>query len=209
VARFRAAFASVISAVTGLNGTKHLTVRADLETPHQLAARVRQAALGGAREDDRTGSLHPAIRWAFTCSPSLPFEYPRRSIPWETTTITCAVFLFAALFPGAALLPTVPGGGRMVRSIPVRCLLSFAVNGGEYADEVQRMLILQGLALLLWAGYNVLLDEEVFRLAPLMLAVACVARAALQCPTSGPRTTKSGTVASAFPPLGKTPITAP
>jgi hypothetical protein len=48
VARFRAAFASVISAVTGLNGTKHLTVRADLETPHQLAARVRQAALGGA-----------------------------------------------------------------------------------------------------------------------------------------------------------------
>jgi len=34
--------------------------------------------------------------------------------------------------------------------------------------------------LLLWAGYNVLRDDEVFRSTPVVLAVACVARAVLQ-----------------------------
>jgi len=38
--RFRAAFASVISAVTDINGTKQLTVPAELERPDALAARV-------------------------------------------------------------------------------------------------------------------------------------------------------------------------
>jgi O-antigen ligase len=129
-----------------------------------------------------TASLHPAIRWAFyVFILSLPFEYPRRSIPWETTTITCAVFLFAALFQARLCFKRFPAAVAWFGVFLYACLLSFAVNGGEYADEVQRMLILQvQLALLLWAGYNVLLDEEVFRLAPLMLAVACVARAALQ-----------------------------
>ncbi|HYU38003.1 MAG TPA: hypothetical protein VEL29_08705, partial [Gemmatimonadales bacterium] len=46
-ARFRTAFASVIPAVTGLNGTMQVSVRADLETPHELAARVLQAVGGG------------------------------------------------------------------------------------------------------------------------------------------------------------------
>jgi thymidylate kinase len=46
-ARFRAAFASVIPALTRLNGTQQLTVQTDLETPQELAARVLQAV--GAR----------------------------------------------------------------------------------------------------------------------------------------------------------------
>jgi hypothetical protein len=44
--RFRAAFASVIPAVTGRNGTSQLSVRADLETPQELAARVLQTVGG-------------------------------------------------------------------------------------------------------------------------------------------------------------------
>src|SRR5258708_37657103 len=88
---------------------------------------------------------------------------------------------FGALFVEGVCLRRFPAAVAWFGVLLYDCLLSFPVNGGEYADEVQRMLILQGqLALLLWAGYNVLLDEEVFRLAPLMLAVACVARAALQ-----------------------------
>jgi hypothetical protein len=39
-ARFRAAFTAVIPALTQLNGTRHLAVRADLAPPTALAARV-------------------------------------------------------------------------------------------------------------------------------------------------------------------------
>jgi len=42
-ARFRAAFASAISDVIAVNGTKHLTVPAELERPEALAARVLQS----------------------------------------------------------------------------------------------------------------------------------------------------------------------
>ena len=45
-ATFRAAFDSVIPTLTRLNGTKQLTVRTDLETPQELAARVLQAIAG-------------------------------------------------------------------------------------------------------------------------------------------------------------------
>lgn len=41
-ARFRAVFAAVISDVTAVNGTKHLTVSAELERPETLAWRVLQ-----------------------------------------------------------------------------------------------------------------------------------------------------------------------
>ena len=42
-ARFRAAFASAIADVIAVNGTKHLTVPAELERPEALAARVLQS----------------------------------------------------------------------------------------------------------------------------------------------------------------------
>jgi len=41
-ARFRAAFAAVIAAVTSLNGTRQLTVSAEPAHPEDLAARVLQ-----------------------------------------------------------------------------------------------------------------------------------------------------------------------
>ena len=41
-ARFRAAFAAVIAAVTSLNGTQQLTVSAEPAHPEDLAARVLQ-----------------------------------------------------------------------------------------------------------------------------------------------------------------------
>ena len=129
-----------------------------------------------------TASLHPAIRWAFyVFLLSLPFEYPRRSIPWETTTITCALFLFAALLQPRICFRRLPVAVAWYGMFLYVCVVSFAVNGGLYAAEVQRIFTLQlQMALLLWAGYNVLHDEEVFRRAPFMLAVACVARAAVQ-----------------------------
>ena len=129
-----------------------------------------------------TASLHPAIRWAFYLFLlSLPFEYPNRSIPWETTTITCALFLFAALFQPRMCFRRLPGAVAWFAGFLYAFLLSFVVNGSQYADEVQKffLLLLQAV-LLFWAGCNVLRDEEVFRRTPIMLAVTCTARAALQ-----------------------------
>jgi thymidylate kinase len=45
-ARFRAAFASTIAAVTRLNGTRRISLRADLESPDAMAARVLQTIQG-------------------------------------------------------------------------------------------------------------------------------------------------------------------
>ena len=126
--------------------------------------------------------VHWAIRWAFYLFVlSLPFEYPRRSIPWEVTTITCAVFLLAALFQPWICFRRFPGALWWFAGFLYVFLVSFVVNGGFYGDAVQKLFILLvQVLLLLWAGYNVLRDDEVFRSTPVVLAVACVARALIQ-----------------------------
>lgn len=128
------------------------------------------------------GHVHWVIRWAFYLFVlSLPFEYPRRSIPWEVTTITCAVFLLAALLQPWISFRRFPGALWWFAGYLYVFLASFVVNGGLYADGVLKLFILMvEMWLLIWAGYNVMRDEEVFRATPVMFAVACVARAALQ-----------------------------
>jgi len=136
-----------------------------------------------------TPPVHPVIRWAFyVFILSLPFEYPNRSIPWETTTITCALFLFAALFQPRVCLRRFPGAVAWFVAFIYVFLVSFVVNGGQYEDEVQKFfLLLLQVVLLFWAASNVLRDEKVFRLTPVMLAVTCTARAALQVLNIGTR----------------------
>jgi O-antigen ligase len=131
---------------------------------------------------ERDSPVQPAIRWAlYIFILSIPFEYPRRSIPWETSTITCALFLLAALLQPRMSFRRFPGAVGWYALFLYVVLVSFVVNGSEYADEVLKLVILLvQMALLLWAGYNVLRDEKAFRQAPLMLALGCAARAALQ-----------------------------
>ena len=126
--------------------------------------------------------VHPVVRWAFyVFILSLPFEYPKRSIPWEVTTLTCALFLLATVVQPGLCFRRFPRAVGWFAGFLYAFLISFAVNGGEYADEAMKLFILQlQLVLLLWAAYNVLQDEHVFGRAPLVLAVACTARAALQ-----------------------------
>lgn len=126
--------------------------------------------------------LYSAIRWSFyVFLLSLPFEYPNRSIPWETTTITSALFLFAALLQPGRCFRRVPGAVAWFAGFLYAFLFSFVMNGSQYEDEVQKFFLLMVQAILLfWAACNVLRDEEVFRRTPVMLAVTCTARAALQ-----------------------------
>jgi O-antigen ligase len=131
---------------------------------------------------ERDSPVQPAIRWALGIFIlSIPFEYPQRSLPWETSTITCALFLLAALLQPGISFRRFPGAAGWYGMFLYVVVISFVVNGGEYGDEVLRLLILLlQMALLLWAGYNVLRDEKVFRQAPFLLVVGCAARAALQ-----------------------------
>ncbi|PYP67236.1 MAG: hypothetical protein DMD36_15725, partial [Gemmatimonadetes bacterium] len=126
--------------------------------------------------------VHRVIRWAFyVFILSLPFEYPNRSFPVETTTITCALFLLAVLYQPRVCFRRFPGAAAWFVGFLYAFLVSFVVNGGQYEDEVQKFFLLMlQLLMLLWAGYNVLRDKEVFSKAPVMLAVACTVRAALQ-----------------------------
>ena len=127
-------------------------------------------------------SVHPAIRWTFYLFVlSLPFEYPERSFPVETTTITAALFLLAVLVQPVSCFRRFPASLGWFAGFLYACLVSFVVDGGQYADEVQRLLTLYvQMLLLFWAEYNVLQDEDVFRKTPLVLAIACIARAGLQ-----------------------------
>ena len=126
--------------------------------------------------------VHWAIRGAFYVFVlSLPFEYPQRSIPWEVTTITCALFLLAAGFQPWVSFRRFPRALWGFVGYLYAFLVSFVVNGGLYQDNVLKLFILMvQVLLLLWAGYNVMSDDVVFRKAPVMLAVACVARALIQ-----------------------------
>ena len=126
--------------------------------------------------------VHRVIRCAFyVFIISLPFEYPNRSFPVETTTITCALFLLAVLYQPRVCFRRFPGAAAWFVGFLYAFLVSFVVNGGQYEDEVQKFFLLMlQLLMLLWAGYNVLRDEEVFSKAPVMLVVACTVRAVLQ-----------------------------
>jgi len=129
-----------------------------------------------------TSRVHWVIRGAFYVFVlSLPFEYPQRSIPWEVTTITCALFLLAAGFQPWVSFRRFPKPLWGFVAYLYAFLVSFVVNGGLYQDNVLKLFILMvQVLLLLWAGYNVMSDDVVFRMAPVMLAVACVARALIQ-----------------------------
>src|SRR5205809_1098457 len=102
--------------------------------------------------------VHWAIRWAFYVFVlSLPFEYPPRTIPWEVTTITCAVFLLAALFQPWICFRRFPAAVGWFGGFLYAYLLSFLVNGGQYPANVQKLFILLvEVVLMIWAGYNVL-----------------------------------------------------
>jgi len=126
--------------------------------------------------------VHPAVRWAFYIFIlSLPFEYPKRSIPWEITTITCALFLLATIVQPVVCYRRFPRAAWWFAGFLYAYLLSFVMNGGEYGEEVWRLFLLQlQLVLFLWAACNVLEDERVFRRVPFVLIATCTARALLQ-----------------------------
>ncbi|HVH69048.1 MAG TPA: O-antigen ligase family protein [Gemmatimonadales bacterium] len=126
--------------------------------------------------------VHPLVRAAFYLFVfSLPFEYPKRTIPWEVTTITCAVFLGTAFLQPRVSLARLPWAVRLFGIYLYVLLGAFVLDGGHYGEEVQKLFILLLEAvLLLWTASNLLRFENITRTALLTLGIACILRAAIQ-----------------------------
>ena len=123
-----------------------------------------------------------AARWAFYLFvASLPFEYPPRTIPWEVTTITAAIFLLAALTEPRRLFGRVSGSTAWFGAYLYAFLVAFALSAGEYEAEVWRLFtLLVETLLLMVAASNLLREEGIRRTALQLLVVACVVRAGIQ-----------------------------
>jgi O-antigen ligase len=116
------------------------------------------------------------VRWAFYVFLfSLPFEYPDRSIPVETTTLTGALLIGTAM-----LWPT-----RCFRAPPVAVWLFVAfgyaywaavgVGGGFYTgDAIRSTIALVQMLLVITIAANVLQDQQLTDRVLLAFALACV-----------------------------------
>jgi O-antigen ligase len=134
------------------------------------------------RTVSQSDSLHRLVRWAlYIFVLSIPFEYPRRTIPIETTTLTGCLFLLATLLQPRRCFRLMPTPVLWFMLFLWALLASFVVNGAGNRDEVVRLLLnLLQLVLLLWSLYNVLRDEDVARSVLVAFVLACVARSVLQ-----------------------------
>lgn len=116
------------------------------------------------------------VRWAlYAYVFSLPFEFPQRSIPVETTTITGAVFLLAALTQPGVCFRRPPAAFWLFAAYMWAIMISFAVNGAEYPQETMKTLITRTqLVVIFLVSYNLLRDPRVARGCLLAFGFACV-----------------------------------
>jgi O-antigen ligase len=140
-----------------------------------MRADLRTAALPATAAPAGTGATR-FVLWAFYLYVfSLPFEFPQRSIPVETTTITGAVFLLAALTQPSVCFRRPPAPFWLFVAYMYAILISFAVNGAEYPQETIKTLITRSqLIVIFLVAYNLMRDPKVARSALLLFGVACV-----------------------------------
>ena len=104
---------------------------------------------------------------------SLPFEYPNRVIPVETTTLTGAIFLFATLLQPLVCYRRPPAAFWLVSIHLYAVVLAFVVSGGDYPGDTIKTLIQRFQVLVVFlAAFNVMRDPRVARNALIILGVA-------------------------------------
>jgi hypothetical protein len=120
------------------------------------------------------------VRWAFYLFIfSLPFEYPDRTIPVETTTLTAALLIGTAmLWPTRCL--RAPPLAVVVRGVRVCLLGRRRVGGGYFAtDAIRATIILLQLVLVVTIIANIMQEQQLTDRALLIFATACVLLAAM------------------------------
>lgn len=133
------------------------------------------------RASTATAIPHPAdtgasaiVRWAFYLFvASLPFEYPNRAIPVETTTLTGTIFLFATLLQPVVCYRRPPAAFWLVSIHLYAIVLAFVVGGGEYPGDTVKTLIQRFQVLVIFvAAFNLMRDPRVARNALVILGIA-------------------------------------
>ncbi len=133
-----------------------------------------------APADPGTGAS-PVILWAFYAFvATLPFEWPNRTIPVETTTLAGAVFLLAALLQPQVTFRRPPLVAWLFAIYLYAMLTAFVLNGAEYAAETIESVIKRlQLVLVFLVGFNLMRDPRVARKALIVLGLACAVLALL------------------------------
>ncbi len=139
-------------------------------------SRVEALRLNRVASATSVTGASPIVIWAFYLFvASLPFEYPNRVIPIETTTLTGAIFLFTTLLQPLVCYRRPPAAFWLVSIYLYAIVLSFVVTGGDYPGDTLKALLQRALVLIIFvAAFNLLRDPRVARTALIILGLAAV-----------------------------------
>lgn len=121
------------------------------------------------------------VRWAFYLLVfSLPFEYPDRSIPVETTTMTCALLIGTAMLWPTRCLRKPPTAVWLFVAYAYAYWAAVGMGGGFFAtDAIRATIILLQLVLVVTIVANIMQEQQVADRALLIFATACVVLGAM------------------------------
>lgn len=121
------------------------------------------------------------VRWAlYLFVFSLPFEYPDRSIPVETTTMTAALLIGTAFLWPTRCLRKPPAAVWLFVAYAYAYWAAVGMGGGFYInDAIRATIILLQLVLVVTICANILREQQVADRALLIFATACVILAAM------------------------------
>ena len=121
------------------------------------------------------------VRWAFYLFIfSLPFEYPDRTIPVETTTLTAALLIGTAMLWPTRCLRAPPPAVWLFVAYGYAYWAAVGVGGGYFAtDAIRATIILLQLVLVVTIAFNIMQEQQLTDRALLIFATACVLLAAM------------------------------
>ena len=126
--------------------------------------------------------VRPAVRLAlFLFILSIPFEFPRRSIPLEIPTLTGMIFLATTVLnPGLAFRRIPAAVFWFGLHLWILAAATVLMQVEHRALAARQFALLVQLLLLMWTMYNLMADPRVLRGVLLSLVIACAVRAGLQ-----------------------------
>jgi O-antigen ligase len=129
-----------------------------------------------------TCRVHPVVRLAlFLYVLSIPFEFPRRSIPLEIPTLTGMIFLLTTLLHPGIAFRRVPGAVFWFGlHLWILAAVAIYMQVDQRALATRQYVLLVQLVLLMWTMYNLMADPRVVRGVLVAIVIACTVRAGLQ-----------------------------
>jgi O-antigen ligase len=126
--------------------------------------------------------VHPVVRLAlFIYVLSIPFEFPRRTIPLEIPTLTGLIYLMTTVLnPGLAFRRVPAAVFWFGLHLWVLAAISIFMQIDHRDLAAKQFVLLVQLLLLMWTMYNLMADPRVVRGVLIAIVLACAVRAGLQ-----------------------------